>query len=216
MNAVLENMGGIAHFEAEITDLMVFIGRDGTSNRKLCYGLFDLIIKDGLGDSCTTHVFDCPEQKLFPTAQNELVSHYAERLNSGPNVHMFIVTHSPYILTALNNLIYAYQVGQSRPDEVSALVPMNRWINPQRVSAYFVKDGVATSIMDDGLQHIKAEEIDEASTLTNVLYDELLDIKIDGEIEAEMQGISVGEIDRASDLTLELHTNLLEIELKGT
>jgi len=51
--------------------------------------------------------------------------------------------------------------------------------------------------------------------LTNELYDKLLDIKIDGEIEVEMQGISAGEFDRASDLTLELHTNLLEIEFKG-
>ncbi len=37
--------------------------------------------------------------------------------------------------------------------------------------------------MDDELQHINAEEIDNASTLTNNLYDQLLDIKINSETD---------------------------------
>ena len=129
---------------------------------------------------------------------------------------MVLTTHSPYILTALNNYIYAYQVGQKNPTEVSALIPKHLWIDPKRVSAYFVENGTARSIMDEELQHICAEEIDQASTLTNELYDKLLEIKIDADIDEEAQRIKriqAEEIDVASDLTNSLHEQLLEIEL---
>jgi len=92
-----------------------------------------------------------------------------------------VTTHSPYILTALNNLIYAYQVGQKNPDEVNTLIPKQFWIDPRRVSAYFVENGTARSIMDEELQHINAEEIDRASDLTNSLHEQLLEIELFGE-----------------------------------
>jgi hypothetical protein len=72
-------------------------------------------------------------------------------------------------------------VGQKNPEEVNILIPKQFWIDPRRVSAYFVENGTARSIMDEELQHICAEEIDKASTLTNEMYDRLLEINNDNE-----------------------------------
>jgi len=221
MKIILENDGA----EVEITDLMVFIGPDGNVNRLLCDAIRSKLINADSGYANKVIVEQEPERGLFPIAQNERVAQLAKIFNSKHNSFMFLdgeikhlllTTHSPYILTALNNYLYAYQVGQKYPDEVNALIPKHLWIDPKRVSAYFVENGTATSIMDEELQQIDADKIDEASTLTNELYDKLLDIKVDGEIDDEMRGIRVEEIDRASNLTLELHTNLLEIELKDS
>ena len=194
------------HFEAETTDLMVFIGPDDATK--------DLICKKIFSGSDYWRYNNEPENGLFPIKQNDLVADLVEWLNSYEKHHLLITTHSPYILTALNNYIYAYQVGQKNPDEVSALIPKHLWIDPKRVSAYFVENGTARSIMDDELQHINAEEIDKASTLTNEMYDKLLDIKVNNEVDEELQHINAEEIDRASDLTNSLHGQLLEIELK--
>ena len=216
MKIKIENVGRIKHFEAEITDLMVFIGPDGTLNGEICDTIRSHINRESKRYVFSTIVHKYPETGLFPIAQNDLVAHYANLLNSGPSNRLLMTTHSPYILTALNNYIYAYQVGQKCPDEVSALIPKHLWIDPKRVSAYFVENGTARSIMDEELQHICAEEIDQASTLTNELYDKLLEIKIDADIDEEAQRIKriqAEEIDVASDLTNSLHCRLLEIEL---
>lgn len=206
MKIKIENFGPVKHFEAETTDLMVFIGPDDDAKHLIC----SLITKD---TSARWFLQTEVENGLFPIAQNAKVAGIAEFLNDHKKEYrMVLTTHSPYILTALNNYIYAYQVGQKYPDEVNALIPKHLWIDPKRVSAYFVENGTVRSIMDDELQQIDADKIDEASTLTNELYDKLLDIEIDD----EMSGIRVEEIDRASDLTLELHTNLIEIELKDS
>ena len=165
----------------EITDLMVFIGPDGNLNGKICDTIRSWLHRENQKYRYSVVVSKYPEHGLFPTAQNEKVAYFANLLNSGPDNRLLITTHSPYILTALNNYIYAYQVGQKYPDKVSALIPKELWIDPKRVSAYFVENGTVRSIMDEELQQIKAEEIDNASTLTNKLYDKLLDIEISSE-----------------------------------
>ena len=163
------------HFEAETTDLMVFIGPDDATK--------DLIRKKIFSGSDHWRYNNEPENGLFPIKQNDLVADLVEWLNSYEKHHLLITTHSPYILTALNNYIYAYQVGQKNPEEVNALIPKHLWIDPKRVSAYFVENGTARSIMDEELQHISAEEIDKASTLTNEMYDKLLEIKFKDETD---------------------------------
>ena len=176
MKIKIENFRHIKHFEAEITDLMVFIGPDGVAKDFICKN-----ISFGKDSWRYDKWANEPENGLFPIKQNDLVAYLVEWLNSYEKHHLLITTHSPYILTALNNYIYAYQVGQKNPDEVSALIPKHLWIDPKRVSAYFVENGTARSIMDEELQHINAEEIDRASDLTNSLHCRLLEIELKDE-----------------------------------
>jgi len=170
MKVLIENVGNIIRFEAEITDIMVFIGPDMVSIDSICKRV-------RCSSSKVWSMFEQPERGLFPLKQNEQVTGIARHMNRNPDHQFFITTHSPYILTALNNKIYAFQVGQTRPDEVSTLVPRDEWIDPQRVSAYYVENGEVSSIMDEELRHIDANRIDAASDMTNALHGELLDIK---------------------------------------
>jgi hypothetical protein len=93
------------------------------------------------------------------------------------NSNLLITTHSPYILSALNNLLYANEVGKIHPEKVEKVVDRNLWLDYDRVMAYFVDEGKVRSIMDDELRLIKSEEIDSASRIINEEYGKLSDIE---------------------------------------
>lgn len=121
-------------------------------------------------------VFEEPEAHLYPESQKYVVDLFGLYLNAHKNNQLVITTHSPYILTAFNNLIYAHQVGHKKEKEVSEIIPKEMWIDPERVGAYFVDGGKVRSIVDPELNLIKAEEIDSASNLINEEYSKLSDL----------------------------------------
>lgn len=88
---------------------------------------------------------------------------------------MVVTTHSPYILSAFNNLLYAYQIG-AKKETVSDIVDKQLWINPERTAAYFISENFCESIMDEELQLIQAEKIDSASRMINERYDKLFEL----------------------------------------
>lgn len=116
-----------------------------------------------------------PELSLFPATQIELLKFILETITP-LNYHLTITTHSPYTLTAVNNLIYAYQVGQEHKS-VNDIVPNKLWLNPKDVGAWFVENGAIRSIIDEENMQIKAEEIDKISDVLNQEYDKVMDIK---------------------------------------
>jgi hypothetical protein len=87
-----------------------------------------------------------------------------------------ITTHSPYTLTTVNNLIYAYQVGQTNSN-VNDIVPQKLWLNPNDVGAWFVEEGTVRSIVDEENGQIRAEEIDKISDTLNLEYDKIMEMK---------------------------------------
>lgn len=89
--------------------------------------------------------------------------------------------HSPYILTTLNNLLYASELGKKKRDQVRKVIPMKYWVQFEDVGAWFVKNGTVTSIMDKKLKQIKAEKIDEVSRRLNRDYDKLLDLEYEAD-----------------------------------
>lgn len=116
-----------------------------------------------------------PELSLFPSTQNELLKFIFEKIAS-LDYHLTITTHSPYTLTAINNLIYAYQVGNAHA-EIKDIVPKELWLDPDDVGAWFVENGTVRSIMDSDTKQIKAEEIDKISEVLNEEYDRIMDVK---------------------------------------
>ena len=116
-----------------------------------------------------------PELSLFPSAQTELLKYLLEIITP-LNYNLTITTHSPYTLTTINNLIYAYQVGQTNK-EVSDVIPNKLWLNPGDVGAWFVENGTVRSIIDEENMQIKAEEIDKISETLNQEYDKIMDLK---------------------------------------
>lgn len=119
-----------------------------------------------------------PELSLFPATQNDLLKFILERIVPLA-YHLTITTHSPYTLTAINNLIYAWQVGNTHP-EVQQVVPRELWLDPDDVGAWFVENGTVRSIMDDETKLIKAEEIDKISEVLGDTLETLARIKISG------------------------------------
>ncbi|MEO5331876.1 MAG: AAA family ATPase [Magnetococcus sp. YQC-5] len=114
-----------------------------------------------------------PEAHLFPEAQKQIVELISLFSSTTPGNQVMITTHSPYILSATNNLLYAYRVGQKKPEEVAKVIDPLLWLDPKRVGAYFVDNGTIRSIMDDELEMIKTEEIDNVSRILNDQFDQI-------------------------------------------
>jgi predicted ATPase len=126
-------------------------------------------------------IIEEPELNLFPETQNELMKYLVEKTSADKN-GLFLATHSPYTLTSLNNLMYAYSVGQKYTAEVSQKVNQKYWLNPADVSAYMLKsDGSCEDIFDHEEDLIKAEKIDQVSSLINKIFNELLNIEFNND-----------------------------------
>lgn len=67
-----------------------------------------------------SYTIEEPELNLFPTAQKTLVEFFAEKV-LGCGHQLVITTHSPYILTSLNNLLFASRIVEKYPDAQSQL-----------------------------------------------------------------------------------------------
>lgn len=117
-----------------------------------------------------------PEAHLFPDAQKELVE-LISFIHSSMKSDFFVTTHSPYILTSLNNLIYAYNVGQNSSVRTEAIIKRDIWLPPQDTSGYFLSDGAIEDLFSNELNMFKAELIDNVSEKTEEEYNKLFDIE---------------------------------------
>ncbi len=120
-----------------------------------------------------------PEAHLFPSSQKGIIDVLATLFNSRPgDLGFFITTHSPYVLSSLNNLIYAHRV-RSRtadPKKIDKIIPYSRHLNINSIGAYMIGEGKAISIVnrDEGL--IDASRIDEVSNLVASEFEALVSV----------------------------------------
>ncbi len=89
-----------------------------------------------------------PEQNLFPLTQVEMV--YELLKNSAEhNDSLFIATHSPYILYAINNCMLGYKVKDKIPADLDNLKEhADCWVDSNEVSVWELKDGELYSQTD--------------------------------------------------------------------
>jgi predicted ATP-dependent endonuclease of OLD family len=124
-----------------------------------------------------------PEAHLFPNAQEEisrLISFLQN--NSNQKVKFVITTHSPYILSAFNNLIKAGNILKQNPalkDAVCKVIPESMHIDIDRFSAYSQENGKAVNIIDAETNLINADAIDGVSEIIMETFNTLLDIEFD-------------------------------------
>lgn len=119
-------------------------------------------------------ILEEPEAHLYPDAQKAVSEILA--LMSNLECELLITTHSPYILGAVNNLIYANAiVNDTNKNRVSELVDEKLFIKEH--NAYFVDKGTIHSCIEDSPERlIRNEVIDGASSEINYVYDKLFDI----------------------------------------
>lgn len=130
-------------------------------------------------DGVTVYIEE-PEAHLFPSAQKNIVELIATVYNISDNkIQFFITTHSPYILTAFNNLFHAgLLIEQCKDDKlVNRIVPKSQRLNPKELSAYEMRDGKVVDIIDREFGLINAEFLDKASEDINKQFGELLEIE---------------------------------------
>lgn len=117
-------------------------------------------------------VIEEPETNLFPKAQYALLKYLEKnrpddegKIDTG-SVHIY-TTHSPFILSSLNNMLYAYKKGNAAStkvqEEIAQILPKENWISPERFSAYQIVDGKAESIFDRESGLIQENIIDQIS-----------------------------------------------------
>lgn len=122
-----------------------------------------------------------PEAHLFPSTQRNIIELIAIIFNYCDNwLQVFITTHSPYILTALNNLLQAGLLYEQEKREISScledIVPRYKAISPSEFSAYVLKDGMCSSIICPETGLIDATLIDSVSDELAIEFDKLLNL----------------------------------------
>lgn len=120
-------------------------------------------------------VVEEPELNLYPKAQHELIKYLVknclfERKN------LILTTHSPFVLASINNLLLAYDKGQTKPKEVNKIIKKESWLNPKNFIAYELKNGKAKKIMNHKLGQINENMIDTVSDSFSDEFDKLLDL----------------------------------------
>lgn len=138
-----------------------------------------------------------PEAHLFPNEQKMILELLGEVFNllneNGVEWRFFITTHSPYILNALNNMLFKSVVlkkcntDSKKIEQVNAAVPFPP-LAPEKVSAIFIKktDNGCSSydmieqyedtpfLFSEEIEKITSDIADDYNTLRNLFSSDLL------------------------------------------
>ena len=125
----------------------------------------------------TFFIFEEPEAHIFPDAQELVMRLIALLLNSNRS-EVFLTTHSPYILTATNLLLFSGK--EERKD--TSIIEKSYRIAPNSVSSYFVlpDTGELENIVSSKRKLIDALKIDQISDSINSKMNEILRIQHSG------------------------------------
>ncbi|MEM9671150.1 MAG: AAA family ATPase [Bacteroidota bacterium] len=141
-----------------------------------------LVVESNTIDESVTKkcfVLEEPELNLYPTVQKELIEFIVERINKSKD-KLIITTHSPYVLTSLDNLIQASNAAKVNPEQkekVVEIVPEEKWVDFDRVACYYFEEGTCRSTLDTENQTIGASNIDDVSEELGKTFDQLLELK---------------------------------------
>ena len=124
--------------------------------------------------SSCNFIIEEPEQNLFPSTQAHLISYLLNICNAQEKQHSFtLTTHSPYILTQLNILLFAGLLQKrGKADQVSEYV--SDAIAPDELNVYAVQnDGTVVSIIDPETNMISQNYLDSVSEELSIKFQQL-------------------------------------------
>ncbi|AFY60807.1 AAA family ATPase [Synechococcus sp. PCC 6312] len=121
-----------------------------------------------------------PEAHLFPNTQRNIVELITAVFNSqSDKLQFFITTHSPYVLTAINNLLQAGQLYETADEDtqkkLEEILPKYKSLHTADVAAYSLSEGRCQNIINPETGLIDAQIIDSVSEELIVQFDSLLD-----------------------------------------
>ncbi len=114
-------------------------------------------------------VIEEPEAHLFPTGQEVLIELLVALLNNSEliskdtlelNSSVFITTHSPYILTILNNLILAGDLGAKENGHgvLNGIIAPAFRLRPEQLSAYMIDENRKCLPINDTAKGVTGDE----------------------------------------------------------
>lgn len=120
-------------------------------------------------------IIEEPEAHLFPIAQKELIELLALAVNYQPENQLIIATHSPYILSVFNNLLFANEVvakGASLKNEVATVIEEDFWLKAEDFRAYTLggEEAYCESIMSEDGGMIDQNYLDEVSEILGMEF----------------------------------------------
>ena len=124
-------------------------------------------------------VIEEPELNLYPSSQKDLIEFVIERINQS-NDKLIVTTHSPYLLTAIDNLIQAGNVVREKPEhkkDLENVVPSPLWLDFKNVACYYFSDGKSKSTLDNDLKSIGPSNIDDISEELSETFEKLLTLR---------------------------------------
>lgn len=128
-------------------------------------------------------VIEEPKAHLFPIAQKDMISLIALMVNATDS-RVIITTHSPYILTSSNILLYSEKVENNYRGEEKPVIPRSIRLSYHKFAAYKVENAAdsLTSLMDENSHMISTNYIDKVSEITNNELEHLLDMEINDDM----------------------------------
>lgn len=124
-------------------------------------------------------VIEEPELNLYPSSQKDLIEFIIERIKQSED-KLIVTTHSPYLLTSIDNLIQAGNVVREKPElknDVDNIVPSSLWLDFENVACYYFSNGKSTSTLDNELKSIGPSNIDDISEELSETFENLLTLR---------------------------------------
>ena len=121
-------------------------------------------------------IIEEPELNLFPKTQIEAVKYIIENTTKNDS---YIMTHSPYVLSILNTLLFAHKASSTNDilnDKISKVIPREQQINPNEFCAYLIENGVSKSIKGKSTGMIQENVIDDIGGMIDEEFSKLMDI----------------------------------------
>ena len=158
----------------------------GSSGQQEVLWILILVFINILENKKTFVIIEEPEAHLFPIAQKDVVELIALMVNTTES-KVILTTHSPYILTSLNILLYSDKIENHMSKNGKSIIPKNIRLPYQDFAAYKISgteanENVFTSLMDEESHMIDTGYIDEVSNITNRELDDLISMEIENDL----------------------------------
>ncbi|MBN8789634.1 MAG: hypothetical protein J0I84_21335, partial [Terrimonas sp.] len=99
--------------------------------------------------------------------------------NAKNPTQLVITTHSPYVLTSINNLVQGHisesKLDDTRKNELYNILPKEYLIDEHFLNAFAFKDGKVESIINKELGLIYSRYLDNISEEIAIQFDQLLE-----------------------------------------
>jgi predicted ATPase len=143
---------------------------------------------NSVGGGFTLYIEE-PEAHLFPTAQKRIVELLARTFNSTNNkFQIFVTTHSPYILSSFNNLIYSGNIKNKlklegkKSDKLNKVIPTKEQLESNMFSVYSLRNNEQKYLIEKESKLISPTILDSVSDEISLEFDKLLNIDFSNEV----------------------------------